>query len=77
MLVYFFKNAQTHVWIESRWYLQFTEIVCNHRLSNQAGQAKCEVVYPNGEAALADVKLTMSMNEVKAAMLLRQLVFFG
>ena len=29
-------------------------------------QAKCEVVYPNGEAALADVKLTMSMNEVKA-----------
>lgn len=31
-----------------------------------AVQAKCEVVYPNGEAALADVKLTMSMNEVKA-----------
>jgi len=28
-------------------------------------EAKCEVVYPNGEAALADVKLTMSMNEVK------------
>lgn len=28
-------------------------------------EAKSEVVYPNGEAALADVKLTMSMNEVK------------
>lgn len=29
-------------------------------------EARCEVVYPSGEAALADLKLTMSMHEVKA-----------
>lgn len=30
-------------------------------------EARSEVVYPNGEAALADLKLTMSMNEVKVS----------
>lgn len=48
----------------------FTGLVCSLPLpvktTATAGQARSEVVYPNGEAALADLKLTMSMNEVKA-----------
>ena len=39
-------------------------------------EARCEVVYPNGEAALADFKLTMSMNEVKVGGGLGIFLFF-